>query len=397
MSFSGQHGKEAEDRTEHILSGTFFRDFVFRSPQTDKKNKNENADVLVVFDDVILVVQSKSQAATKAPHDWLKKNLSKAIRQVGGAINSLNRGKVPCLENAFQGKIAFNREQYRYIYGLVIIDQPREVIDVTEYVAPFTQKFKTALQVMSLADFREVCLYFNTAMDFLHYYDVRNSVGGSTKIGLHEEPRFLHDFIDHFTELTVSYMKAKGEKASTTTGLLATQKLLGAMRDGNVSEEYKYSLLIDQIIGHLHETDHTIPDLFEKPKEKKIFEESTYTVIAHELAKTSRRDRIKLGSALFNLRQRFDKDEGRNDRETFIESRTMAIGYYFYMPMYGRPRRETICWTSNKALRYAKEKDYLRRVVAISIETDQNKKTRNGACMITRINQEVENPERLSH
>ena len=52
----GQPGNYEEKWTQWFLERSFFRDFVYRNPRGKKKGQ-ELADAVVVFDDVVLMVQ----------------------------------------------------------------------------------------------------------------------------------------------------------------------------------------------------------------------------------------------------------------------------------------------------------------------------------------------------
>ncbi len=376
---SEKHGVDAENRAEEALSGTFFDDFVFRRPRNNNTTKRENTDILAVFDDVILVIESKSQASPKPPREWLKTNLKEAIGQIGGAIRAMNRGVVPYLENMRRGRITFNRNNYRYIYGLVLVNQPPEVINISTYIEPFIKKHNTALQVMSLVDFRTVCKYFDTAMGFYHYYDVRNDVGGSNRIKLHDEEEFLSYFINNYASLSSGYYKRKGLDIDVKD-LFDAQEYYKAIKAGFWPKEYKYSLIIDEIIGRLHGTDGRVQDLFDAPEEKRIFEESNYADIAHEMAKTCRLSRMQMGTILFDLHKKFYDAGGQRDQDQFVGARKLGRGFYFFMPQYDTPRKETIRWICYQAEILLKKKEYLRDIVALSIEVDRSGRVRYDAC-----------------
>lgn len=65
----GQPGALEEKWAQWFLERSFFRDFVYRNPRG--KNKGEElADAVVLFDDVLLMVQVKAQHGRHDPTSW---------------------------------------------------------------------------------------------------------------------------------------------------------------------------------------------------------------------------------------------------------------------------------------------------------------------------------------
>ncbi|GAH51118.1 unnamed protein product, partial [marine sediment metagenome] len=103
MDFKLNVGHLAEDEVQQAVEEAFSPDFVFRSPRHE--GGKEVTDVLVLFDDVALVIQSKAQAIdlqksrSELSLDWAAKNLTKAGRQLRGAVRAIRSGRVSYVEN----------------------------------------------------------------------------------------------------------------------------------------------------------------------------------------------------------------------------------------------------------------------------------------------------------
>ena len=110
---------------------------------------------------MLFLVQVKSQKTKRDPRLWLQSNLKKAIDQFSGSINYLKRKKVIRIKDDRRGDFDFDIEDYKYIYGLILIDQPDIYkIDISSYTKEFLEKHKLPLQIMSLKDFNRVCSIF---------------------------------------------------------------------------------------------------------------------------------------------------------------------------------------------------------------------------------------------
>lgn len=62
----GQPGTYEEKRGQWFLERSFFRDFVYRNPRG--KKGQELADAVVLFDDVVLMVQIKARVRSPRSH-----------------------------------------------------------------------------------------------------------------------------------------------------------------------------------------------------------------------------------------------------------------------------------------------------------------------------------------
>jgi len=102
MNFKFNVGYPTEDSVQRIVEDAFSSDFVFRSPR--REEGKEVTDVLVLFEDVALIIQSKAQAIdltnseSSSSLDWVTKNLDKAGRQIRGAARAVRAGKMPYVE-----------------------------------------------------------------------------------------------------------------------------------------------------------------------------------------------------------------------------------------------------------------------------------------------------------
>lgn len=100
----GQPGTYQEKWSQWFLERSFFRDFVYRNPRGKKKGQ-ELADAVVLFDDVVLMVQVKAQCGRHDPMSWATEKLLEAFKQLCKTHKSLVDGDIKKLKNDFYGEI----------------------------------------------------------------------------------------------------------------------------------------------------------------------------------------------------------------------------------------------------------------------------------------------------
>jgi hypothetical protein len=107
----GQPGNYGEQWSQWFLERSFFRDFVYRNPKGEKKGQ-ELADAVVLFDDVVIMVQVKAQYGKHEALAWATEKLLEALKQVVKTHESLTQGKIKTLKNDFYGEMEFEPKAY---------------------------------------------------------------------------------------------------------------------------------------------------------------------------------------------------------------------------------------------------------------------------------------------
>lgn len=333
-----KNGYEAEDITEEILNNLFFQDFVFRSPCRNNEYQHESTDIFVCFDDVIMSVQIKKQISEKDPEKWAEKKIKELVKQVTGSLNSLKKGKITDLFNERIGNRKISELNFEYFYGLVIVDQESEPYDVSEYVKEAQEKYKVSIQIMSLKDFYNVCRLFDTAEEFFHYYDIRNEMGGSKKIKIHDERVFAEHFVNNFNKLSCEYaVKEAGSPKSFKSFFKKAQDFYKKKLYGDLNEDYRLSFIVDTLIERMHRTGGTAEEYKKRNSNSNII--TGHGAIAHEFAKTGRMTRIMHGKEIFKRLEMCRKDPEAEPSFT-IESPSRATAYFYYFPKYQRTPEE---------------------------------------------------------
>lgn len=250
-------GSLSEDFVQAVAERAFSADFVFRSPS--KPDGKEVTDVLVLFDDFALVIQAKAQRPGPSGTgyadpslEWAKKNLARAVRQVGGAIRTIREGRLEFFKNERLGRVTFNRANYPFLYGVVLLDHESEPYNPIDLV-PALSDIPAPIHVLSHRDFFRVAQLLDTPMDLINYLEARTDVLLPTlrSIKVHEEAVPMRYYLGHLEKIVRLRSEAHGDpiteedirQYASNLRMLATDSL----------QEKKYGIIIDHLIERLHE------------------------------------------------------------------------------------------------------------------------------------------------
>lgn len=249
----GSAGEYEEQLAQWLLENTFFREFVFRCPP-GKAGKGELADAVVLYEQTLLMVQVKAQTSTKDPRDWFAKNASRALAQVSYTHRMLYDRHVRVLEGRHRDKaVQFDPDRFPDRMALVLIHQTQqEPFDPAELLTELVGK-EYPVHLMSLSDFIEVSRRFDTAGDFLAYLELRSMV----------EPKPMHSEESVATAIATHLPSVLTTLDRTLDPDIVSQSvdIFRSKVDGRLcaSDEWKYGLLIDDVIAHLRDLDLSLP------------------------------------------------------------------------------------------------------------------------------------------
>lgn len=337
-------GTPAEDDVQKIVELAFSSDFIFRSPQHQKgAHRKETTDVLALWNDVAIPIQVKSQAynADGSPRQedmaWTAKNLGKAASQLSGAVRTLRDGKLVELRNDRRGDVEFSTSEFRYIYGLIVLNEEARPY-LAEDVVPDIGKAGVPVHVLSFDDFYNISRLLDTPGDLVGYLEMRADVLIPTlKPKVHAECEVFDYYLDHFEDLTEFRAKQRGDAIRAADMKPYGELLRSICRKTHPDLDQSYH--IDKIIDHLHEVDETRPAPYGDDGSETV--ERNYPAIATELASIPRGRRIALGKAFRDTIQR--AGEKNNDAIHFGCSRKRDDCIFFLaspLPQSERAKRE---------------------------------------------------------
>jgi hypothetical protein len=246
----GQPGAYEEKWSQWFLERSFFRDFVYRNPRGKKKGQ-ELADAVVLFDDVVLMVQVKAQCGNHDPISWATEKLLEAFRQLCNTHNNLTEGHVKKLKNDFYGEIDFDPKVYPNRIGLIILAHNSEPY-IAAKLAPDVLTANFPIHVFSLKDFANAASRFDTAGDMITFLEMRGDVGANAAYFVQDEIGNIERMMPSVEGVLRAHMSPSSEETLQKTvqafEKVATGKLLQ-------SSEWRYGLTIDDMIARAHDVD----------------------------------------------------------------------------------------------------------------------------------------------
>lgn len=316
-------GKEVEDLVEKICQKMFFSDFTVRSQKFIKPSKKENeaADILIPFDDVLLVVQVKTRLDKEPGSEKSDLELERIDRRIEEAVEQFKTIKRAIANFSFSEvettrgyKIPFDSKNFKKTIGIVILDLVSEDVsrpdETTTIINGFEIRHDMPIHIFKRNEFEIISTEIDTLPDFVRYIEIREILFSR---GLFAIPPL---------ELSLlALYKVKPEDIElaiqdNSLVIVDDEYWNWYQQDGKELIEkrnlYNHpSYLIDDVINWLHTSVGFDPirygidlnpfGLFEKESQGSL---QAYLAVATELAKTSRLTRRKLGEKYWECVQR---------------------------------------------------------------------------------------------
>jgi hypothetical protein len=283
----GEPGLYEEQVAQWVAEKSFFRDFVYRNAKGKKKG-DQLVDGIVLFGDVMLLIEVKAQIGSAKRDDWVRDRLGKAVSQLEKSKSLLQEGQVPKLRNDFYGELDFVPQNYPNVFGIVVLAH-----DSAPYYAPDLVPELLAstfpIHVFSLKDFTLVADRFDTAGDMINFLETRTDTSRMGRLLVQDEVKNLQRMIDEFRTLWAPYFLSGPPELLDRAVQMFQQKASGKFP---LDKDWKYGLLIDDLIARVHDFD---PDL--SWNEKATHEAGLR--VASFLGWLTRDRRIKLGKLAY--------------------------------------------------------------------------------------------------
>jgi len=287
--FSGNHGIDGENWTQWLLEKSFFLDFVFRNPEGKHKG-TELADAVVLYDNVLLMVQVKSQQTGKDPQAWAKKYIGIALNQLKGTRRMLVEGHVQSLWNKLRGDVPIDIQKYPNHMGLIILSQNAPPF-VAEELVPDLRNEDFPIHIISLKDFSLLVSKLDTAGDFICGLELRQDIVPNVTYLVHNEEENIRKMVPYINQVIGKALSRDTDEIQNLTCEAFKRNLSGELAN---SDNRNYGLLVDDIIAHAHDVDISLP--YHNPSTAK----QTSLEIATYLGFLTRERRISLGKRMFN-------------------------------------------------------------------------------------------------
>ncbi len=250
-SLTGDTGKDVESIIQWLLDFSLFKDFVYRNPKRGKGK--EFSDAVVIYDDIVIIIQIKAQESSKNPIKWAEKHLQAAIKQLNGSYRMLREGIVTEFENEVLGtKIKIDLTKHKCIYGVIILAQCSQPYNPLNFISQSNWP-NIPFNIFSLNDFEITCRRMTTAGDLICYIELRWDAKEKIKILINDEENNMRKIAPLLPQLlnTDSLRKLELSKRENTFKIFS-KKLKGEIISDT---DFKYSLLVDDIISRAHDID----------------------------------------------------------------------------------------------------------------------------------------------
>ncbi len=275
-----------ESIAQWLFEVAFFRDFVYRNP--DKKPGKEFCDALVICGDTIIIVQIKTKNSKKSDIDWAKKNINAALSQLNGSYRAIKDKLVTKFRNnLLDVDVVIDEKIFSSIYGMIVLAQDCKPYDPIPLIDS-KEMPKIPFVICSVTDLRIMTEQMDTAIDFITHFESRVE---TMKMGLtllvNDELENLRKVGQSLSAIYHRHLSAKKEEIVDKTVRLVKDQTENGLRSNS---DYKFSLLIDDMIARAHDID----PKFSEPgsgKDGKIPQIYGYL---------DRRRRIELGKKLYS-------------------------------------------------------------------------------------------------
>jgi hypothetical protein len=304
---------DAEKIVQWLLEYAFFKPFVYRNPRKDPKK--EFADALVVFDDTIVIVQVKAKSSERPDLEWVAKHVNKASKQLNGSFRQIKDRLVTHFTNpVFAVEKEIELAQYPYVYGFILLAGVDGIVDPLPLIETGNKPAIPTI-FLSLTDYYVLAERVNTAADFIQYCEARSKLTIQESVPINQENNTLARIA---VQVPLLLSEGRPVESFSEIHLLGFQwfsrLLLGEV---NRDDDYQYSLLVDNIISHVHDLD---------PEYSGPLSESSLNSlkIGEQLGWLDRKRRIELGKLLFRF-----ADASRDGNTRFLPYLRPKLGVLF--------------------------------------------------------------------
>ncbi len=283
----GEPGLYEEQVAQWVAEKSFFRDFVYRNAKGKKKG-DQLVDGIVLFGDVMLLIEVKAQIGFAKRDDWVRDRLGKAVSQLEKSKALLREGAVPTLRNDFYGALDFIPQNYPNVFGIVVLAHDSDPYYAPDLV-PQLLASTFPIHVFSLKDFAVVADRFDTAGDMINFLETRTDTSRLDRLLVQDEGQNLQRMIKEFRKVWAPHFLSNPPELLDRAVRMFEEKASGKFQ---LDKDWKFGLLIDDLIAHAHDFD---PNLAWN-------ENTTYEAglrVASFLGWLTRDRRIKLGKLAY--------------------------------------------------------------------------------------------------
>src|SRR5579864_596149 len=216
--------------------------------------------------------------------------LLEAFTQLCKTHENLASGQIKKLNNDFYGDISFDPKCYPNRFGLIILAHDSEPY-IAAKLTPEILTVGFPVHVFSLKDFAVVAPRFDTAGDLINFLELRADIAPKIQLFVQEETGNMTRMFPHVKDVYEKHLPGTSpevlEKMAKGFEEVATGKLME-------SQDWIYSLSIDDMIARVHDVDPGLPWNENKPDNRGSME------VARFLGWLTRDRRLRLGKRIIS-------------------------------------------------------------------------------------------------
>lgn len=366
---TSQHGSDAEDSVERILSSCYLADFVVRSPTYEKAaaGKKEAADLLLPFGDELVCFQVKSrqipehkEAIDEKEIGRINRRVDHAIQQVKTIREALGSGQIEEVENLRGIALPLRLEEPRTITGIVVLNvQHPESWSEEDRVAIYGGLDKVhgiSVHVFLLDDFELIAREVDTLPDLFQYLSVREKLMRRRVVfPMTAERDFLAVYLTQYG-LIEDCLSGKLNSLMVMEGTWDGVLVQRAEEFAKRADDKRASRIFDKLIEEAHKcigfnpaSEAPPPNGSSSTPTTKAASSEDYVQVVHELSRVHRADRIVIGEKIIEKAKRADTDP-------------KGFSYFVSMPPHG----DTLFVFLASRLDRTSRRDHLWKVSAVA-------------------------------
>jgi hypothetical protein len=230
----------------YFLTPWFSGYWTFPNP---KYKSEEICDALLIWGDVVFIIQVKTRKGIKSDGEWAKYKIKEEKERILRWVQRLKKEESIILRNKYR-EIVFPREEIKWYYGLVVLNHVSDPYDANEFLKEDSSEQELAIQAISLVDIYNLMKYINTPWDFVNYLESRYRLSQKTSIKVHEEGNnFGQNLSRMFHEAKEDIGEEHADKWDKFMDI-TIKAVNGDFQEGDPDlRRYASSFLIDSVIG----------------------------------------------------------------------------------------------------------------------------------------------------
>lgn len=359
---NGEHGHRSEDILKKICFRMFGAELVLQSPVViEQSGSKEVADILVLVDDTLLIIQSKSMDIDISDLDEtdfgrIRKRHTKAKKQLNTLLNAAKRNGEVRGSTSLGVEIMLDWSLVQHRIGIVTLNLPDEMYENPEFRFQYPELFseQRELDVHSfvLHDLWNASVELTTPGDVLLYLKVRKQCFTTDKFLIGNELDFLALYKTDYPQI---------EQALTDPDfhICLAPGIWEEFRNGRTQElkdrdeRYRSSYIIDDLISDLRSAfEYSIDAQGLTAQESAL----GYLGVVGKLGKLPRMERARIGDKILT------KEE---------ETKIKEYGYFAYVSIHFRIGYFFLLWNESDQEKRRQLLKFLAEGVCHKIEDDK--------------------------